>query len=83
MKRTDKAVERKIEMGKEVDIILIEHIKNNPSITLYEITKSFGWSKGKVQGSLKRVEHLLISEQVIENGKLKKKFTFQEDIIEE
>ncbi len=77
VKRTAKAVQRKIEMGKEVDILLIEHIKSNPSITLYEISKSLRWSKGKVQGSIKRVEHLLVVEEVVENAKFKKKYTYR------
>lgn len=83
MRQTEKAIQKRIEIAKEFDTMVIEHIKSNPASTIYEISKNLGHNTGRIQGSIKRIEHLLVSEQVIENGRLKKKFTLKENIIEE
>jgi hypothetical protein len=72
MKRTDEAIKRKIEIGKESDA----------ASTKYEISKALGWTTGKTQGSLNRLKTRfgdnLTIEEVVENRRLKVKYDLRE-----
>ena len=49
-KRTDNAIKRKIELGKESDETVIQYlITSTSSSTMYEISKNLGWTTGKVR----------------------------------
>ena len=73
-KSTEKATEKRMEMAKEVDSIVIQHLKDKPSSTIYDISKDLGWTVGKVQGSINRIRDSLVVEDSIENGRLKRKY---------
>jgi hypothetical protein len=75
-KRTSKAIEKRMEMAKEVDSIVIQYLKEKPASTIYDISKDLGWSVGKVQGSINRIKDSLVVEDAIENGRLKRKYDF-------
>ncbi len=75
-KRTDKATEKRMEMAKEVDSMVIRYLEENPASTIYEISKDLGWTVGKVQGSINRIRGLLVVEDIVENGRLKRKYDF-------
>jgi len=77
-KRTDKATEKRMEMAKEVDSIVIQYIEEKPASTIYEISKDLGWTVGKVQGSINRIRDILVVEDTVENGRLKRKYDFPE-----
>ncbi len=79
-KRTEKATEKRMEMAREVDLIVIQHLKERPSSTIYDISKDLGWTVGKVQGSINRIKDSLVVEDTIENGRLKKKYDFQGEV---
>jgi hypothetical protein len=73
-KRTEKATEKRVEMAKEVDFIVIRYLKEKPASTIYAISKDLGWTVGKVQGSINRIRDSLVVEDSIENGRLKRKY---------
>ncbi|MBU2559741.1 hypothetical protein KKA03_02500 [archaeon] len=75
-KRTEKATEKRMEMAREVDSIVIQHLKDKPSSTIYDISKDLGWTVGKVQGSIIRIKDSLVVEDSVENGRLKRKYDF-------
>lgn len=75
-KRTSKAIEKRMEMAKEVDSIVMLYLKEKPASTIYDISKGLGWSVGKVQGSINRIKDSLVVEDIIENGRLKRKYDF-------
>jgi hypothetical protein len=77
-KRTDKATEKRMEVAKEVDSIVIQYIEEKPASTIYEISKDLGWTVGKVQGSINRIRDILVVEDTVENGRLKRKYDFLE-----
>jgi hypothetical protein len=79
-KRTEKATEKRMEMAKEVDSIVIHYLKDKPSSTIYDISKDLGWTVGKVQGSINRIKDSLVVENTIENGRLKKKYDFSREV---
>ena len=79
-KRTEKATEKRMEMAKEVDSIVIQHLKDRPSSTIYDISKDLGWTVGKVQGSINRIKDSLVVENTIENGRLKRKYDFSQEV---
>ena len=79
-KRTEKATEKRREMAKEVDLIVIQHLKEKPSSTIYDISKNLGWTVGKVQGSINRIRDSLAVEDSIENGRLKRKYDFEGEV---
>ncbi len=72
--RTEKATQEKIKLGKETSKELLDYLKNNPNKTIYDLCKALGWSKGKVQKALLRLEGNLGVEQSIEGNKLKIKY---------
>ena len=82
MKRTDKALERKREIGRESDEIVIQYLKDNPASTMYEISRDLGWTTGKAKGSLNRLKERfgdkLTTEEVIENRRVKVKYDIRE-----
>ncbi|MEE9564248.1 MAG: hypothetical protein V3V63_00880 [Candidatus Hydrothermarchaeaceae archaeon] len=75
-KKTSKAIEKRREMAKEVDSIVMLYLKEKPASTIYDISKGLGWSVGKVQGSINRIKDSLVVEDIIENGRLKRKYDF-------
>ena len=79
-KRTEKATEKRMEMARGVDLIVIQHLKEKPSSTIYDISKDLGWTVGKVQGSINRIKDSLVVEDAIENGRLKKKYDFPGEV---
>ena len=79
-KRTEKATEKRMEMAKEVDLIVIHYLKDKPSSTIYGISKDLGWTVGKVQGSINRIKGSLVVENTIENGRLKKKYDLEGEV---
>jgi hypothetical protein len=79
-KQTKKATEKRMEMAREVDLIVIQFLKERPSSTIYDISKELGWSVGKVQGSINRIKDSLVVEDTIENGRLKRKYDFPGEV---
>ncbi|MHA2220221.1 MAG: hypothetical protein ACXACY_30440 [Candidatus Hodarchaeales archaeon] len=82
VRRTDKALERKREIGQESDEVVIEYLRENPASTMYEISKALDWTAGKVQGSLIRLKDRfgdkLTVEEVVENRRVKVKYDIKE-----
>lgn len=78
MNRTHKATLKRMETAKEVDATIIQYLKDKPASTIYEISKGLGYTTGKVQGSIKRIRDQLVVEDVVENGRLKRKYDFPE-----
>lgn len=74
--KTEKAKIARIKMGKETDTILFKHLKDNPSKTIYELSKDLDWSIGKVQKSVKRLDEKLVMEvdSDIGDGRIRKKY---------
>jgi hypothetical protein len=79
-KRTEKATEKRMEMAKEVDFIVIQFLREKPASTIYDISKDLGWTVGKVQGSINRIRGSLVVENTIENGRLKRKYDFPGEV---
>jgi hypothetical protein len=67
---------------KEIDETIIQFLKDNPASTVYEIAKHFGWTTGKVKGSIVRIRNQLGEKLTVENdtstGRLKKKYDIRE-----
>jgi hypothetical protein len=82
VKRTDKATERRMEIAREADDVVIQFMKENPASTIYEIAKALGWTTGKIQGSISRLKIRLGDKLTVENdistGRLKKKYDIKE-----
>lgn len=82
MKRTDEAIKRKIEIGKEADEIVIQYLLDKPASTMYVISRDLGWTTGKVQGSLNRLKvrfgDKLLVEEVVEDRRVKVKYDIKE-----
>jgi predicted HTH transcriptional regulator len=78
MERPEKALQKKREIGQESDKELLQYLKDNPASTIYEISKGLNWSIGKAQGSIARIKDQLVVEQVVENGRVKRKYDFPE-----
>ncbi len=72
--RTEKATQKKIEIGEETSRKLLTYLKENPDKTIYELSKTFHWKIGKVQKALHRIESCLGVEQDIKGGRLKKRY---------
>lgn len=72
--RTEKATQKKIKIGEETSEKLLDYLRENPDKTVYDLSKAFHWSTGKVQKALHRIESDLGFEQYIERGRLKKKY---------
>ncbi len=71
--RTEKATQKKIKIGEVTSEKLLDYLKENPNKTVYDLSKTFSWSTGKVQKALHRIEGNIGFEQYIEGGRLKKK----------
>lgn len=63
--------EAKREIGQATDQTVLELIEQNPGIVLTTLSKELGWSKGRVQGSVNRLEKVgrLYSKIVLRQGK--------------
>lgn len=63
--------EAKREIGEATDKTVLELIKQNPGIVLTTLAKELGWSKGRVQGSVNRLERSgrVYSRMVLRQGK--------------
>jgi hypothetical protein len=72
--RTEIATRRKIKIGEDTSKELLYYLKENPYKTIYDLSKAFNWSTGKVQKALLRIESCLEVEQNIEGGRLKRKY---------
>ncbi|MFH1664512.1 MAG: hypothetical protein ABH986_06980 [archaeon] len=74
-KRVESAVQIFVESGKDTDTLTKKFISKKGKGTIYDIAKHFGWTEGKAQGSIKRLEEAKIIKQiksVEENGRTKK-----------
>jgi hypothetical protein len=49
------AVEERKRIGEETDKALLEVVRENPRLSLYELALEIGWKVGKVDGSVKRL----------------------------
>lgn len=65
------AVEERKRIGEDTDRALLEVIKENPRLSLYELALEIGWKVGKVDGSVKRLleKSLVKVEFFIKNGR--------------
>lgn len=61
----------KREIGKSTDKIILHLVEQNPGIVLTALAKELRWTKGKVQGSITRLERtdLIYSKLVLKQGK--------------
>lgn len=66
-----KAAERRRRIGEETDRILLQVIRENPRLSLYELALEVGWGVGKVDGSVKRLlkEGRVKEEYFVRNGR--------------
>ncbi len=76
---TEKAIQKRIKIGEETSKELLDYLKENPDKTIYDLSKAFGWSIGKVQKALLRIESHLKVEQTVEGGKFKRKYRIAVD----
>lgn len=72
--RTETATKARIKMGEKTDQQLLDYLKDNPNKTIYDLSKALGWSIGKVQKALQRLNDKLAHKQDISGGRLKKKY---------
>jgi predicted HTH transcriptional regulator len=72
--RTEKAIQKKIEIGEETSKKLLDYLKENPNKTIYELSKTFDWKVGKVQKALCRIGDNVAFKEYVEKGKFKKKY---------
>jgi len=63
--------------GRITEMQLYEFLSKNPGSTIYGMSKALGWSVGKVQSALKRLEDDLVSNTVIEDGRVKKHYNLK------
>lgn len=66
-----KAAEGRRRIGDETDGILLQVIRENPRLSLYELAQEVGWGVGKVDGSVKRLlrEGKVKEEYFVRNGR--------------
>ncbi len=64
--------EARRELGDESDWILLEKVMQSPGITMYELSKELGWTKGRVQGSVNRLlqQNAIRKKKVILNDRI-------------
>jgi predicted transcriptional regulator len=69
--KTMRAIRKRRELAEDVDWELYKWIEGHPSLSIYELAKSIGWSHGKVYSSVKRLERdgLVKVEKEIRNGR--------------
>lgn len=72
--RTEKAIQKKIEMGEETSKILLAYLRENPDKTIYDLSKTFHWKVGKVQKALSRIYGSIAFKEGVEKGRFKKKY---------
>lgn len=72
--RTEKATQKKIEIGEETSKKLLGYLKENPDKTIYELSKTFHWKVGKVQRALQRIGDNIAFKENVEKGRFKKKY---------
>lgn len=51
----EKAAQKRKQIGTDTDKALLEVIRENPRLSLYELAEEIGWGVGKVDGSVKRL----------------------------
>jgi len=78
--RTEKATLERRRIGLKTECRLLEFIRENPGLSMYEIAKRLGWSVGKVQQAVKRLSFMreVRVEPVVEGGRLKKRIYLDE-----
>lgn len=69
--KTMRAIRKWRELAEDVDWELYKWIEGRPSLSIYELAKSIGWSHGKVYTSVKRLgrDGLVKVEKEIRNGR--------------
>jgi len=69
--KTMQAIRKRRELAEDVDWELYKWIEGHPSLSIYELAKSIGWSHGKVYSSVKRLERdgLVKIEKEIRSGR--------------
>jgi predicted HTH transcriptional regulator len=72
--RTEKATQQKIKIGEETSKKLLDYLRENPDKTVYDLSKAFNWSIGKVQKALHRIDNEIASKEGVEKGRFKKKY---------
>jgi predicted HTH transcriptional regulator len=72
--RTEKATQKKIEIGEETSKKLFEYLRENPDKTIYDLSKTFDWSVGRVQKALNRMGDKVAFKEKVEEGRNKKKY---------
>jgi DNA-binding MarR family transcriptional regulator len=56
MLNTSAATKRNVEQGTTTDWALYDFICEHPNLSMYELHKQLGWSVGKVQKSVERLQ---------------------------
>jgi DNA-binding MarR family transcriptional regulator len=74
MQKTELATRKRGLLGRMAEMEVLEYLERHPGSTTYDISKGLSWTAGKVQGCLKRLEDDLKVEEIVEGGRLKKKF---------
>jgi len=69
--KTIRAVRKRREIAEDTDWELYQWIEGHPSLSIYELAKSIGWSHGKVYSSIRRLTgvDLVRVENAIRNGR--------------
>jgi CheY-like chemotaxis protein len=64
--------ESKILLGRQTDIQLLEFLNDNPGVTMSDISRELGWTIGKVQGAITRLEksEQIVLEKILKDGRV-------------
>lgn len=64
--------EAKRELGEHTDKVVLQKVSRNQGITLYDLAKEFGWTRGRVLGSIQRLskDGLVKTKTVLRHGKV-------------
>lgn len=64
--------ESKILLGKQTDSELLDFLIDNPGVTMFDASKALGWTIGKVQGAVTRLEksEQVVLEKVLKDGRV-------------
>lgn len=64
--------EARREIGEESDRVLLYKLTESPGLTIYELSKELGWTKGRVQGSIIRLlqQNAIRKKKVVLNDRI-------------
>ncbi len=71
---TAAAIKARGRIGRATELRLLDYLERHQDMTIYDLSKALNWSTGKTQKAIERVKDDLNVEEVIERGRLKKKY---------